>query len=261
MKTAVFPAKLYTGSVPAVKNGTALIRFMAWKATKVDSKIIVALDYADKNHALALLDAIDPKQCRLKIGKHMFTRFGPKWVMSCQARGFDVFLDLKFHDIPNTVADAVKAAADLGVWMLNVHASGGEKMMLAAREVLEEYGNTRPILIAVTILTSLNAQDLATIGFNFSTTAQGVLHLARQAQKCGCDGVVCSAQEAKSLRQTLGENFLLVTPGIRLSASDDDQKRVMTPDKALAAGADYLVIGRPITAAADPRQIMQQLVK
>jgi orotidine-5'-phosphate decarboxylase len=227
-----------------------------------DPKIIVALDYPSAQAALDMAARLDPALCRVKVGKELFTAAGPALVESLVARGFGVFLDLKFHDIPNTVAGACKAAARLGVWMLNVHASGGCAMMQAAHEALATQ-KQRPKLIAVTVLTSLSLSDLADIGIEGRPEA-AVLRLARLAQGAGMDGVVCSAQEARALRVACGPNFNLVTPGIRLadaqSASDhNDQKRVMTPRAALAAGADYLVIGRPITQAADPVSVLQRI--
>jgi len=217
-----------------------------------DPRVIVALDYANASDALKTVDRLVPELCRLKVGKELFTRSGPELVRELTARGFDVFLDLKFHDIPNTVAQACRAAADLGVWMVNVHAQGGRKMMMAAREALAEYGNERPLLIAVTILTSLDADDLAEVGLQ-GTPAENVLRLATLTQDCGLDGVVCSPLEAAVLRQRLGGEFRLITPGVRpAGAAQDDQRRVMTPAQAVAAGASYLVIGRPITQAPDP---------
>ena len=217
-----------------------------------DPRVIVALDYANASDALKNVDRLAPKLCRLKVGKELFTRSGPELVRELTARGFDVFLDLKFHDIPNTVAQACRAAADLGVWMVNVHAQGGRKMMMAAREALAEYGNERPLLIAVTILTSLGADDLAEVGLQ-GTPGENVLRLAALTQDCGLDGVVCSPLEAADLRQRLGGGFRLITPGVRpTGAAQDDQRRVMTPAQAMAAGASYLVIGRPITQAPDP---------
>ena len=224
------------------------------------TKIIVALDYADAVSALALEARLDPALCRLKVGKELFTAAGPELVRALVARGFDVFLDLKFHDIPNTVASACRAAAGLGVWMINVHASGGRRMMTAAQEALAElptrkqFGgkSQRPLLIAVTVLTSMSAEDLSEVGVADTPSAQ-VLRLARLAQQCNLDGVVCSAQEASMLRAELGTDFRLVTPGIRPAGAElGDQRRVMTPAEALRAGATDLVIGRPITAAADP---------
>jgi len=217
-----------------------------------DPKIIVALDFPSAGPALALADQLDPARCRLKVGKELFTRSGPELVKSLHKRGFDIFLDLKFHDIPNTTSAAVAAAADLGVWMVNVHASGGEKMMVACRERLEAFGAERPLLIAVTVLTSMTDADLVALGINASAEAQ-VSRLAALTRQSGLDGVVCSALEAPRLKSELGAGFRLITPGIRpLSADRGDQQRVMTPADALKAGSDYLVIGRPITQAPDP---------
>jgi orotidine-5'-phosphate decarboxylase len=226
----------------------------------VDKKnIVVALDFDNKADALALIDRLDPSLCRLKIGKEMFTHFGPTFVTEVQNKGFDVFLDLKFHDIPNTVAKAVKAAADLGVWMVNVHASGGSKMMQAARDILKPYGNKAPLLIAVTVLTSMSEDDLQDLGITKSPEQQ-VDFLAGLAHKAGMDGVVCSAQEATMLKQNYGADFKLITPGIRTAdASVDDQKRIMTPKKAVSAGSDYLVIGRAITNAENPIETMKEI--
>ncbi|MGZ9898280.1 orotidine-5'-phosphate decarboxylase [Shewanella gaetbuli] len=218
----------------------------------IDKPIVVALDYNDKNQALSLIDKLDPALCRLKIGKEMFTLFGPTLVKEIHDRDFDLFLDLKFHDIPNTVAKAVSAAADLGVWMTNVHASGGLAMMQAAKKALAAYGNDAPLLIAVTVLTSMSDEDLALLGINIPASEQ-VLRLAKLTHQANLDGVVCSAQEAQLLKSTFGKQFNLVTPGIRPVGSDvGDQHRIMTPPKAIAAGSDYLVIGRPITQADDP---------
>ena len=223
--------------------------------------VVVALDFENKAQALNLVSQLDPQLCRLKVGKEMFTHFGPELVKELQQRRFDVFLDLKFHDIPNTVAKAVKAAADLGVWMVNVHASGGSKMMSAARESLVTYGTEKPHLIAVTVLTSMEQSDLTELGISL-TPAQQVLKLAALTQQAGLDGVVCSAQEATLLKQQFGKNLMLVTPGIRpASSSQDDQKRVMTPAQALAAGVDYMVIGRPITKAAQPLDALHAIVR
>jgi orotidine-5'-phosphate decarboxylase len=214
-------------------------------------RVIVALDFPRGDDALALVERLEPGACRLKIGKEMFTREGPALVEKLIGKGFDVFLDLKYHDIPNTVAAACAAAADLGVWMVNVHASGGRKMMETARERLEGMSH-RPLLIAVTVLTSMGAEDLAELGLGVSPEAQ-VLRLAALAESSGLDGVVCSPREAAAIRAQSAPGFRLVTPGVRpASASLDDQKRVMTPGDAVRAGADYLVVGRPITAAADP---------
>lgn len=221
--------------------------------------IVVALDFEQQHEALNLVSQLDPALCRLKVGKEMFTRFGPQFVEELHRRHFQVFLDLKFYDIPNTVAKAVKAAADLNVWMVNVHASGGSKMMTAARDVLESYGTDKPLLIAVTVLTSMEQADLLEQGID-AAPAEQVLRLARLTAQSGLDGVVCSAQEAAMLKQKLGKSFCLVTPGIRPAFSQaDDQKRIMTPATALAAGVDYLVIGRPVTKAKDPLAALQAI--
>lgn len=215
------------------------------------ARIIVALDYDRPAAALELAGRLDPGACRLKIGKELFTRAGPALVEQLIGRGFDVFLDLKFHDIPNTVARACAAAAELGVWMLNVHAQGGRRMMEAARDALEASG-PRPRLIAVTVLTSLSDADLREIGYN-DTAAAVAKRLAALAAEAGLDGVVCSAREGPALRQACGDDFLLVTPGIRPAGIEGgDQRRVTTPADAVRNGADFLVVGRPITAAADP---------
>ena len=223
-------------------------------------RVIVALDFADGSEALALAAQLSPVYCALKVGKQLFTAAGPELVSDLTARGFRVFLDLKFHDIPNTVASACAAATRLGVWMLNVHASGGPAMLTAARKAVDDTatrnGKSPPLLIAVTVLTSLSAADLQAIGVTASPADQ-VLRLARLAQASALDGVVCSAQEATVLRNACGAGFKLVTPGIRpATAGVDDHARAMTPQAAIAAGADYLVIGRPITAAADPLGVL-----
>lgn len=215
-----------------------------------DTRIIVALDFPDEASALALVERLGPDLCRLKVGKELFTRCGPELVRKLVDRGFDVFLDLKYHDIPNTVANACRAAADLGVWMLNVHALGGPAMLAAAREALT--GQGAPLLIAVTILTSSSEDDLRAVGIS-QTAAEMVERLARLSRDHGLDGVVCSAREAAVLKASLGEDFILVTPGIRLPTDDaGDQKRIVSPQDAIGLGADYLVIGRPITQAEDP---------
>ncbi|MEL6115407.1 MULTISPECIES: orotidine-5'-phosphate decarboxylase [Photobacterium] len=225
----------------------------------LDPKVIVALDYPTQDAALAFVDRIEPGSCRLKVGKEMFTLFGPDFVRKLHDKGHSVFLDLKFHDIPNTCSRAVKAAAELGVWMVNVHASGGERMMSASREILEPYGKDRPLLIAVTVLTSMEAQDLAGVGISCSPE-QHVLNLATLTKNSGLDGVVCSAQEASLLKANLGAEFKLVTPGIRPAGSAaGDQRRVMTPAEAVKAGSDYLVIGRPITQADDPAAVLAEI--
>lgn len=223
------------------------------------SPVVVALDYDNRDKALAFVDRIDPRDCRLKVGKEMFTLFGPQLVRDLQQRGFDVFLDLKFHDIPNTAAHAVKAAADLGVWMVNVHASGGARMMTAAKEALLPFGNDAPLLIAVTVLTSMEASDLQGLGIT-ATPAEYAERLAGLTQQCGLDGVVCSAQEAVRFKAAFGQQFKLVTPGIRPQGSEvGDQRRIMTPEQALAAGVDYMVIGRPVTQSADPAQTLRDI--
>ena len=207
------------------------------------SKVIVALDYETEAEALSLVDQIDPSLCRLKVGKEMFTTLGTGFVKQLHERNFDVFLDLKFHDIPNTVARAVRSAADLGVWMVDVHASGGLKMMEEAKKILEPYGKDAPLLIAVTVLTSMEDLDLLQIGIN-SSPLEHVLRLAHLTQRAGLDGVVCSPQEVEILRNTCG-------PG--------DQRRVMTPAAAIRSGSDYLVIGRPITQAVNPAEVLRSI--
>ncbi|WP_410015200.1 orotidine-5'-phosphate decarboxylase [Sodalis sp. RH24] len=225
------------------------------------SPVIVALDYADRGQALSFADQVSPRECRLKIGKEMFTRFGPELVRELRRRGFDVFLDLKFHDIPNTVAKAVAAAAELGVWMVNVHACGGERMMSAAKEALAPYGDQAPLLIAVTVLTSMADADLAGLGIPY-TAADYAGRLAELTQRCHLDGVVCSAMEAAAFKARFGRDFRLVTPGIRPQGSDaSDQRRIMTPLQARRAGVDYMVIGRPITQAADPAAALQAILR
>ncbi len=221
--------------------------------------VIVALDYEDQKSALDFAQRIDPSSCRLKIGKEMFTRFGPQFVTQLQQQGFDIFLDLKFHDIPNTVARAVAAAADLGVWMVNVHASGGSRMMRAAKESLSSFGKEAPLLTAVTVLTSMDQSDLTELGINL-TPAEQAERLALLAKACALDGVVCSAHEATRFKQVCGDDFLLVTPGIRPAGSEvGDQRRVMTPEQAIVAGVDYMVIGRPITRSENPLETLQQI--
>lgn len=222
-----------------------------------ESPVIVALDFPDARSALDLLARLDPALCRAKVGKELFTRCGPALVRQIMAEGFDVFLDLKFHDIPNTVAGAVSAAAEMGVWMVNVHASGGRAMLDAAREATRD---APTLLTAVTVLTSLSGGDLQEIGFPEAADTL-VLRLAALAADCGIDGVVCSARETRMLRESVPSGFLLVTPGIR-PAGDvaGDQKRTATPAAAIADGSDYLVIGRPITQAVDPQQKLQDIL-
>jgi len=223
-------------------------------------RIVVALDYASAEQAMQLLRRLDPGLCRVKVGKELFTAAGPEFVRAVIDMGFDVFLDLKFHDIPNTVAKAVSAACALKVWMLNVHASGGSAMMRAAREAVNT-AQHKSLLIAVTVLTSLSHEDLVEVGITI-TPAQQVLRLASLARDCGMDGVVCSAAETAMLKAHLGETFCLVTPGIRTEAdAANDQKRIVTPVDAVLAGSHYLVIGRPITAAADPGLRLEQIAE
>lgn len=215
-------------------------------------RLIVALDFADAASALALARQMEPADCALKVGFELFVTAGPELVDRLHDLGFRVFLDLKFHDIPNTVAAACRAAARRGVWLLNVHASGGLEMMRAAQAAVREVNDTTRVL-AVTVLTSSDAGTLREVGIQREPHAQVQLLGALAVREAGLDGLVCSALEATTLRQSLGEDALLVTPGIRLEdASCDDQKRVMTPERALAAGASAIVVGRPITRAADP---------
>ena len=228
-----------------------------------EPRIIVALDFADAARASALADRLDPNACALKVGKELFVAAGPEPVRRMIARGFKVFLDLKFHDIPNTVGQACAAATRLGVWMLNVHASGGRAMLTAARDAVaraaQEAGAARPLLVGVTVLTSLGAADLEEIGVPDKPEA-AALRLARLSAACGLDGVVCSAVEAPVLRRALGPQFKLVTPGIRpAGSSQDDQARIVTPEAAIANGADFLVVGRPITQAADPLEALARI--
>ena len=224
-----------------------------------DPKIVVALDFAEAKQALAFVDRIDPTLCRVKVGKELFTAEGPRFVEELVKRDFGVFLDLKFHDIPNTVAKACEAAARLGVWMLNVHASGGRAMMEAARNAIDK-SSQQPLLIAVTVLTSMDQAALNEIGISGNLQDQ-VLRLALLTEQAGLDGVVCSAQEATLLRQHVKQDFCLVTPGIRpAAATKDDQSRIVTPADALQQGSSYLVIGRPITQAVDPLKALHAII-
>jgi len=226
---------------------------------KQSSPIVVALDYESSSQALAMASQLDPQRCRLKVGKELFTAAGPQLVDQLQQQGFEIFLDLKFHDIPNTVAKAVLAAARMGVWMVNVHASGGAQMMQTTQAALKAKGGHQPLLIAVTVLTSMDAAGLKATGID-QTPAQRVLSLAHLSQQSGFDGVVCSAQESALLKAELGAEFKLVTPGIRPSfAVAGDQKRIMTPAQAMQAGSDYLVIGRPITQAKEPMRALEMI--
>jgi len=221
--------------------------------------IIVALDAKSQYDALTIAEQLDPALCRVKVGKELFTHEGPSVVKALHEKGFEVFLDLKFHDIPNTTAQAVCAAADLGVWMVNVHASGGRKMMETCVERLK-VGNYNTQLIAVTVLTSMGREDLKDIGLDIEPFEQ-VKRLAKLTQDSGLDGVVCSAQEAKMLRETLGQDFALVTPGIRPAGSNaDDQKRIVTPKQAMLDGSTHLVIGRPITQSENPSQTLRHIL-
>ena len=223
-----------------------------------DPKVLIALDFASADKALAFVDTVDANKCRLKVGKELFAVAGPDFVKQLIDKGFDVFLDLKYHDIPNTVAKAVQAAARMGVWMVNVHALGGRKMMQAAKQAIAE-SDHKPLLIAVTVLTSMEQEDLAEIGLT-GTPRDNVIRLAKLAKDSGLDGVVCSAQEAADLRTTIGNDFCLVTPGIRPAGSDvNDQKRIMTPADAMQAGSSYLVIGRPITQADNPIAVLDAI--
>ncbi len=226
-----------------------------------DSPIIVALDFPNSAQALTLAELLDPSLCRVKVGKELFTREGPALVKALINSGFEVFLDLKFHDIPNTVAAAVRAAAELGVWMVNVHASGGPRMMEAAQQAIAPMGENAPLLTAVTVLTSMEQGELTAIGVNRSIE-EHVGALAALAKNCGLDGVVCSANEAAVLRKAQGAGFLLVTPGIRPADSEHgDQRRVASPSEALARGSDYLVIGRPITRADSPLDSLKRIAQ
>lgn len=222
------------------------------------SPVVVALDFDSEKKVFNFVEKLNPEQCRLKVGKEIFTRCGPQLVERLQQQGFDIFLDLKFHDIPNTVGSAVAVAADLGVWMVNVHASGGRRMLEAAANALSAYQQA-PLLIGVTVLTSMEQQDLLDIGVS-SNPADQVSRLAALVDNSGLDGVVCSAQETETLRAERGDNFCLVTPGIRLSGDDpEDQRRVVTPELAISRGSDYLVIGRSITGSDDPAKTLTEI--
>lgn len=223
-----------------------------------DSPIIVALDFPSATQALELVERLEPQRCRLKVGKELFTRGGPALVEKLVGKGYDIFLDLKFHDIPNTVAAACSAAAELGVWMVNVHAQGGRRMMEAANEALQKASH-QPLLIAVTILTSMGEEDIHEVGLA-GTPADNVKRLAVLAQSAGLNGVVCSPKEVAMLRETISSDFQLVTPGIRPNwAAKGDQTRITTPADAMALGSNYLVIGRPITGAAEPLEALSKI--
>ena len=224
----------------------------------MSSRIILSLDFAEADEALNLTRKIDPGLCRVKVGKELFTRSGPYIVDQLIKNGFDIFLDLKFHDIPTTVARACTAAADMGVWMVNIHASGGTRMMCEAREAIDK-NSYKPLLIAVTVLTSMTDEDLQQVGI-VKPAADQVMTLAKLANSCGLDGVVCSAHEAQAIKNKIGDGFILVTPGIRPGGSNkNDQSRIMTPAEAIKAGSDYLVIGRPVTLAPDPLQVLKAI--
>jgi orotidine-5'-phosphate decarboxylase len=222
-------------------------------------KIYVALDYQNASDADALIEQLPSGKVGLKVGKELFTSAGPQWVASLVEKGFSIFLDLKFHDIPNTVAKAVTAAAKLGVDVVNVHASGGSRMMKAAADALKEMDNP-PLLIGVTVLTSMDESDLKELGISKSVNEQ-VEYLAKLAKSSGLKGVVCSAQEANMLKAACGNDFKLMTPGIRPEGSSkDDQRRTMTPAEAVTVGVDYMVIGRPITQSPDPAQAVENIL-
>jgi len=226
----------------------------------MNPKIIVALDLPTREEALAIVEKLDPALCRLKIANTMFTRYGPAFVKELMAAGYSIFLDLKYYDIPYQVAGACRSAAELGVWMLNLHVTGGVTMMKAAVNALKEFPEKqRPLLIGVTLLTSMDANDLRPMGIE-QNVDELVTRLAGVAQDTGLDGIVCSAQEVAGLRSQLNKDFLFVTPGIRLASDNtNDQKRIMTPSDAINAGSTYLVIGRPITQAKDPLSVLQQI--
>lgn len=224
------------------------------------SKIIVGLDFSHIDEVLHFVKNLDPKECRVKVGKELFTAYGPQIINQLHQLGFEIFLDLKFHDIPNTVYKAIRIAANMGVWMVNVHTSGGREMLQKARAAVDE-SKHKPLLIAVTILTSISQDGIEEIGFRLPIEEQ-VTHMAKLAYECGLDGVVCSAWESLSIKKATSQNFLTVTPGIRLdNKKNDDQTRTMTPEEAYNNGVDYLVIGRPITSSENPKEIIQALLK
>lgn len=226
----------------------------------MDKPIIVALDYLNQQDVLQMADCLSPELCRVKVGKALFVSVGPSIIKQLHQRGFEVFLDLKFHDIPNTVNQAIKSVADLGVWLTNIHLLGGEKMIQSAKKAIEGYQNP-PKLIGVTVLTSFNQEDLNKIGLNQSID-QLAVNLAITAKQNGLDGVVCSAREARLIKQNCGLDFITVTPGIRLEIDErDDQERIVTPKNALQNGSDYLVIGRPITKSINPKQKLADILK
>ncbi|WWO95308.1 MAG: orotidine-5'-phosphate decarboxylase [Candidatus Dasytiphilus stammeri] len=224
-----------------------------------NSPLILALDYLNRNHVMELVDNIDPSLCRLKVGKELFTLLGPQIVRDLQQRGFEIFLDLKFHDIPKTVAHAVAITAEMGVWMINVHASGGAKMMSAAHHALLPFGKDAPLLLAVTILTSINEHDLLyDLGLTCSLSEQ-IGRLARLTYNCGLDGIICSASNAVKIKDDIDYRFIIVSPGIRLDDKICDHQSIMKPYEALCAGADYIVIGRPITQSINPTKTLTEI--
>tara|TARA_B100000035_G_C21036854_1_gene571524 strand:- start:4299 stop:4988 length:690 start_codon:yes stop_codon:yes gene_type:complete len=222
-----------------------------------DSKVIVALDFSSLNETEVFLKKIKGQNCRIKVGKELFTKEGPNAIKLIQHYGFEVFLDLKFHDIPNTVSNAIKASCNLGVWMVNVHASGGKQMMIAAREAVETSSH-KPILIAVTILTSFDNSSYQELGFKNELQEQ-IAYLAKMSEKSGMDGIVCSANDVPSIKPLVKEKFQFITPGIRVANSNDDQKRVATPENAISNGSNYLVIGRPVTLSDDPATMIEKI--
>ena len=222
------------------------------------NRIIIPLDM-EYTSAVSIADKLDPNICRLKVGNQLFTSSGPKIVKTLHDKGFEIFLDLKFHDIPNTVYESVRSAANLGVWMINVHASGGSKMLDASKKALEGFDKP-PLLIGVTILTSISEEILTEVGFN--NLDKQVMRLTKLAHRSGLDGVVCAASDASKVKQTCGESFLTVTPGIRPKDADlNDQSRISTPKEAIANGSDFLVIGRPITGSEDPKNALENIYK
>jgi orotidine-5'-phosphate decarboxylase len=222
-----------------------------------NSKIIVALDFESLKETEDFLKKVKGQNCRVKVGKELFTNEGPNVIKLIQQYGFEIFLDLKFHDIPNTVSRAIKASCNLGVWMVNVHASGGKQMLLAAREAVDSSSN-KPILIAVTILTSYDNSSYQELGFKNNLLDQ-IAYLTTLSENSGMDGIVCSANDIRSIKPLVKEKFQFVTPGIRLANSDDDQKRVTTPEDAITQGSNYLVIGRPITSSEDPAALIEKI--
>ena len=222
----------------------------------MNKKIIVPLD-TDHKTAIELANSFNPELCRLKVGNQLFTSSGPKIIEELTFLGYEIFLDLKFHDIPNTVYESVRSAADLGVWMVNVHISGGRAMMEKAKEALDYY-KTPPLLIGVTMLTSLSNEDVKEIGIR--NISDNVINLTNLAKECGLDGVVCSPREVSLIKDTFGKDFIAVTPGIRLETSRDDQVRISTPIEALKEGSDFLVIGRPITKSRNPLESLEKII-